>query len=136
MENNKFFNRLIFNTITFPSFPRRGGPGSGFVRAGIRSRAGVVDQLLSKLAFMENNKFFNRLIFNTITFPSFRRRGGPGSGFVRAGIRSRAGVVEENLMVIIFRLKRIKLGTSFLRVPVLLYFDLKTGWFFRTLNTY
>jgi hypothetical protein len=85
---------------------------------------------------MENNKFFNRLIFNTITFPSFQRRGGPVGDFVRAGIRSRAGVVEENLMVIIFRLKRIKLGTSFLRVPVLLYFDLKTGWYFRTLNTY
>ena len=50
----------------------------------------------------------NRLIYNLVSFPSFRRRGGPGSSFVRAGIGSRAGVVEENLMVIISRLKRTK----------------------------
>ena len=41
------YNNLISNLITFPSISRRGGPGSGFVRAGIRFRAGVVYQLLS-----------------------------------------------------------------------------------------
>jgi hypothetical protein len=51
-------------------------------------------------------------------------------------IGSRAGVVEVNLMVIISRLKKTKQGTSFLKVPALLYFDLKTGWYFRILNTY
>jgi hypothetical protein len=76
------------------------------------------------------------MISYLVSFPSFRRRGGPGSSFVRAGIRSRAGVVEENLMVIISRLKKTKYGTSFLRVSALLYFDLKTGWYFRILNTY
>jgi hypothetical protein len=51
-------------------------------------------------------------------------------------IGSRAGVVEDNLPVIISGFKKTKQGTSFLRVSALLYFDLKTGWYFRILNTY
>ena len=42
----------------------------------------------------------------------------------------------ENLMVIISGLKKTKQGTSFSGVSALLYFDLKTGWYFRSLNTY
>jgi len=57
---------------------------------------------------MKNKKLLNRLISNLLTFPSLQRRGGPGSSLVRAGIRSRAGVVKESLMVIISGLKKIK----------------------------
>ena len=80
-------------------------------------------------------RILNRLIYNLIDFPSWQ--GGVARAVILYGpeIGSRAGVVEVNLMVIISRLKKTKQGTSFLRVSALLYFDLKTGWYFRILNT-
>ena len=52
-----------------------------------------------------SNKKILKLVFTALTYIW---RGGPGSGFVRAGIRSRAGVVEENLIVITSGLKKTK----------------------------
>ncbi len=60
------FYKLKSNPVDFPSFSRRGGPGSGFVRAGILSRAGVVGQFLTYFTLMKNKKLFNRKYLKTI----------------------------------------------------------------------